>query len=254
MSLKVFFDKVADDVKLNNSCSFYIEDFLNRIDCCDDQDSLKTLKEYLNKYELDCLPRIVIRNDIAIAATIDKSLIYDSIVVVHKKMPYLDKKDNNIKYALLLGRVAAAMARADGEVDDDEISKIKASIYDINSLTLEQKHLVYARTLYWLKNHASSAGLIDSFEVLTDKAQEIVIDVAKAVAVANGYIENGEVKFMYQLYKGAYKSTKTLKKDIANYALKHNIYLMKNKPMEKFCIDIPELDDSLDVLLDEFNF
>ena len=254
MSLEIFFDDVATNVKQGNYPSFYTEEVLSQLEGFDDQSSLKALKDYLDKYELDCLPRIVIRNNRAIAATMGKSLIYDSVLLIHKRLPYLDKKDNNVKYALLLGRVAAAMARADGEIDDDEISRIKASIYEIKSLTLDQKYLVYARTLYWLKNHASSARLIESFEVLTDKAQEVVIEVAKAVAVANGYIDSGEVKFMRQLYEAASMPTKTLKRDIEKYAQQHNVYLVKKRPIETFEIEVPELDDSLDVLLDEFDF
>jgi len=254
MSFELFFDEVAITVKQDDYCSLYTEEVLSQINCLTDQDSLKVLKEYLNKYELDCLPRIVIRNDSAIAATIGKSLISDSVLVIHKKLPYLDKKDNNVKYALLLGRVAAAMARADGEIDDDEVSRIKTSIYEMKSLALDQKYLVYARTLYWLKNHASSARLIESFAGLTNKAQGVVIDVAKAVAVANGYIDSGEVNFMRQLYESASISTKTLKRDIELYAQKHGVYLVKKRAIDTFELEVPELDDSLDVLLDEFDF
>ena len=87
-------------------------------------------KELLSNSDLECFPKIVNGT----VANIEKSLTAIPLVIFNKGIQ-LKKNKSEIKYALLVGKIAAVMAKVDGEIVQEEVWQIRKDIYKLSFLS-----------------------------------------------------------------------------------------------------------------------
>lgn len=212
-------------------------------------DGLADFKKLLSMSDLDCLPKIV-RGTVA---NLERSLI-GLPIVFFRKTGTLEKKNSNVKYALLVGSIAAAMARIDGEVTYDEIEQIREDIYQLPFLSESEKYKIFIRSVYALKKTTSREEIIKSFVDLSIKAKQLALNIAKNIVIADHHINKKERYFLYELYRLCDLPTNTVDRDLKTHARERNIELKANRTtnIEEEAELAFEMDDSFDEMLFEF--
>tara|TARA_R110000765_G_scaffold323962_3_gene415597 strand:- start:1443 stop:2189 length:747 start_codon:yes stop_codon:yes gene_type:complete len=202
----------------------------------------------LNESDLECFPKIVNGT----VANIEKSLVSIPLVIFKKSTP-LNRQNNNIKYALLIGKIAAAMAKVDGSIDQEEIRQIRKDIYKLSFLSESEKYRVFIRSIYALQQNSSKETIINSFALLSDKAKKQALNIAKDIAIADHYINRHERLFLYEFYRLCDLPTNTVDHDLKEHARTSNVALESNVTKSVTVSNlIIEMDDSFDQLLSEF--
>lgn len=205
-------------------------------------------KSLLNNAGLDCFPKIVNGS----VANIEKSLVSIPLVIFRKSSP-LDRNKNNIKYALLVGRIGAAMAKVDGKVDQAEINQIRSDIYNLSFLTESEKYRVFIRSIFALHQNTSKEYIINSFSQLSMKAKLQALNIAKDIAIADRFINRNERLFLYEFYRLCDIPTSTVSRDLKVHAKRKNIELIKNSNVKVDTESGPMVvDDAFDEILAEF--
>jgi uncharacterized tellurite resistance protein B-like protein len=209
---------------------------------------LNEFSELLSNSGLECFPKIVNGT----VANVEKSLTAISLVIFTKGTP-LQKNKEDIKYALLVGKIAAAMAKADGEVVKDEVNQIRADINKLSFLSESEKYRVFVRTIYALSQNHSREQIFSSFSKLSVKAKLQSLEIAKDIAIADHRIDHHERLFLYDLYRLCGIPPKTVDKDLKQHANNTNVMLERKQTVtEDVSQLIVELDDSFEELLSEF--
>lgn len=209
---------------------------------------LNEFRELLSNSGLECFPKIVNGS----VANVERSLSAISMVIFTKGTP-LNKDKENIKYALLVGKIAAAMAKADGEIAKEEVNQIRADINKLSFLSESEKYRVFIRSVYALRQNYSREKVLSSFSKLTFKAKLQSLEIAKDIAIADHHIDRHERLFLYDLYRLCDIPPKNVDKDLKQHAKSKNVMLERKQAAatEKTQLTI-ELDDSFEELLSEF--
>lgn len=188
---------------------------------------------------------------------------------------YLNKGDVNFdsmfyKYARLVVQVAVIMARADREVDSEEILSIETLIFKQKGVTNQEKMFLLAKAKYllsidgaydeqyrdYVKIALSKQSTIKKIEELSDNAKLSLLEVAKEVAVADGYLDIKELKFIQEIYRLLGVHARKAKKDIEEFAKSRYITLESVTDKMAFSFDeetIDEIDDVIGDLLSDFD-
>ncbi|MBJ2138200.1 TerB family tellurite resistance protein [Paraglaciecola chathamensis] len=202
----------------------------------------------LNESDLECLPKIVNGT----VANLEKSLVSVPLVIFKKSTP-LNRQNSNVKYALLVGKIAAAMAKVDGNIDHEEIFQIREDIYKLSFLSDSEKYRVFIRSIYALQQNLSKDTIINSFALLSDKAKKQALNIAKDIAIADHHINRHERLFLYEFYRLCDLPTNTVDRDLKEHARTKNVVLENNSSKNVTVTDlIIEMDDSFDQMLSEF--
>jgi hypothetical protein len=215
----------------------------------DTRAGINDFKELLSQADLECLPKIVNGS----VANIERSLVAVPLVIF-KKSSSLDRQNSNIKYALLVGKIAAAMAKVDGEIDQEEIQQIRKNIYKLSFLSESEKYRVFIRSVYALQQNYSKEEIMKSFSLLPDKAKIQALTIAKDIAIADHYINRSERLFLYEFYRLCDLPTNTVDSDLKAHAKNKSVLLNANKKSD-FVEDTDfkfEVDDTFDEMLAEF--
>ncbi|KJY95875.1 TerB family tellurite resistance protein [Pseudoalteromonas ruthenica] len=209
---------------------------------------LNEFRELLSNSGLECFPKIVNGS----VANVERSLSAISMVIFTKGTP-LDKDKENIKYALLVGKIAAAMAKADGEVAKEEVNQIREDINKLSFLSESEKYRVFIRTVYATRQNYSREKIFSSFSKLSVKAKLQSLEIAKDIAIADHRIERHERLFLYDLYRLCDIPPKNVDRDLKLHAKKKNV-MLERKQITKEDVSqvIVDLDDSFEELLSEF--
>jgi len=211
-------------------------------------DGLYEFSELLCNHGLECFPKIVNGT----VANIEKSLTAIALVIFTKGTP-LQKNKEDIKYALLVAKIAAAMAKADGEVVKEEVHQIRTVINKLSFLSESEKYRVFIRAVYALRQNHSREQIFSSFSKLSAKAKLQSLDIAKDIAIADHRIDRHERLFLYDLYRLCDIPPKTVDKDLKQHAKNKNVMLERNQTATaELSKAIVELDDSFEELLSEF--
>lgn len=209
---------------------------------------LNEFSELLSNSDLECFPKIVNGT----VANVERSLSAISMVIFSKGTP-LQKNKENIKYALLVGKIAAAMAKADGEIAKEEINQIRADINQLSFLSESEKYRVFIRTVYALRQNYSREKVLSSFSKLSVKAKLQSLEIAKDIAIADHHIDRHERLFLYDLYRLCDIPPKSVDRDLKQHAKIKNVMLERRQTATA---EVPqltiELDDSFEELLSEF--
>ncbi len=209
---------------------------------------INEFKELLSHSDLECFPKLVNGT----VANIDKSLTAIPLVIFNKGIQ-LQKDKSDIKYALLVGKIAAVMAKVDGEIVQEEIRQIRADIYTLSFLSESEKYRVFIRTVYALQQNYSKEELMEEFAILPAKAKAQALNVAKDVAIADHYINRNERLFLYELYRLSDLPTNTVDRDLKAHAKNKNVALDgRNTQKTEGPELVIELDDSFEEMLSEF--
>lgn len=212
------------------------------------KNGLKEFSELLSNSGLECFPKIVNGT----VANVERSLMAISLVIFTKGTP-LQKNKENIKYALLVGRIAAAMAKVDGEIAKEEVNQIRADINKLSFLSESEKYRVFIRTVYALRQNYSREKVLSSFSKLSVKAKLQSLEIAKDIAIADHYIDRHERLFLYDLYRLCDIPPKTVDKDLKLHAKSKNVILERKQTATEGVPQLTiELDDSFKELLSEF--
>lgn len=215
----------------------------------DTKDGINEFKELLSNSDLECFPKIVNGT----IANIERSLVAVPLVIFKKSKP-LDRQDNNVKYALLVGKIAAAMAKVDGEIDHEEIQQLRRNIYKLSFLSESEKYRVFIRSVYALQQKSSKEEIMKSFSLLPTKAKIQALNIAKDIAIADHYINRNEKLFLHEFYRLSDMPTNTIDRDLKAHAKYQNVLIEDNKKRDvvKESALIIEIDDSFDQMLAEF--
>ncbi|MBE8232407.1 MAG: TerB family tellurite resistance protein [Endozoicomonadaceae bacterium] len=205
--------------------------------------------ELLNNSDLECLPKIVNGS----VANIEKSLNAIPIVIFNKGSR-LKRNNSDIRYALLVGKIAAAMAKVDGEVNQEEIQQIRQDIYTLSFLSESEKYRVFIRSVYALHQKSSKEEIMQDFALLSTKAKKQALNIAKDIVIADHYINRNERLFLYEFYRLSDLPTNTVYRDLRTHAKNKNVVLESNDLRTKEAEPdlVVELDDSFDQMLAEF--
>ncbi|PKH87322.1 tellurite resistance TerB family protein [Colwellia sp. Bg11-28] len=205
-------------------------------------------KELLSNSGLECFPKIVNGT----VANIEKSLTAIPLVIFNKGIP-LQKDKSEIKYALLVGKIAAVMAKVDGEIVQEEVWQIRKDIYKLSFLSESEKYRVFIRSVYALQLKSSKEELMEDFSILSAKAKKQALRIAQDIAISDHYIDRNEILLLSELYRLSELPTNTMTKDLREHAKNKNVTLEgKNTPKQEEPELVIELDDSFEEMLSEF--
>ncbi|GLS89930.1 hypothetical protein GCM10007916_09970 [Psychromonas marina] len=210
---------------------------------------LNEFEDLLTNSGLECLPKIVNGS----VANIEKSLIAVPIVFFNK-IGRLNHKSNDIKYALLVGKIAAVMAKVDGQVTQEEIRQIRKDIYKLSFLSESEKYKVFIRSIYALQQKSTKEDLMRDFSKLSPRAKNQALTIAKDIAIADHYIDRNERLFLYEFYRLSDLPTNTVARDLRAHAKNKNVALESRNNLKginepEFIIDV---DDSFEQMINEF--
>ncbi|MGN2613461.1 co-chaperone DjlA [Aliivibrio fischeri] len=202
----------------------------------------------LEAVNLQTLPKITNGS----VANLERSILGVPIVFYHKRAP-IDRHTSSVRYALLVGRISAVLAKVDGDVDLLEIVEIKSKIYSLSFLTENEKYNVFIRSIYALYQNSSKDRLMQEFSVLkeTDKLQ--ILSIIKSIIISDKHIHKNERQILSEFYKLSGVTTKTITKDLKEYAKKQRIDLIKkNNSEDKNDYLVIDVNSALDDMLSEF--
>ena len=226
------------------------------------KDIINTISKLLKYNSLDSEPRIrqgfINRN------------IY-SPIFIYKKNSSIDSSSDNYKHALLMVRIAVIMTKADGSIDDHERKSIDNLIWDMGFLSETEKVSLFVKASYFMatdriydkqaRQHIkiilNHDGFIKKLEDLNPSSQKTLLKVAKDIAIADGYLEKGELSLLQDMYRVMGLSARSAKTDLERYAAKEYIDLKSktsfNNTEAISDIEFEEFDDVLGDLLMEFD-
>lgn len=217
------------------------------------QISLELIYETLTEEKFDILPKLVKTSSGITVANLSRELLHEPVVIFHKQ-PYVNKKSSNMRYALLIAKVSAMMAKIDGSIKCEELQQVQNSIRGLTFLTSSERDFVLMRALYWLFSRHSIEDLIEEIESLNSVAKLQIVTIAKDIAISDAEIAKNEVHVLRELYRSAEIPTKKVVRDLKALAKHKNIAIAgaKSKLTNNDVIEF-EVDDSLDKLLDDFS-
>lgn len=264
--LSEFLIKIQKWLEIHKFIELRFEDFTKHIPIHsgeDDlsQESVKYLSNKLIEYHLESEPRI--------RQGFIKHKIY-SPIFVYKAGTIIPSSDN-YKHGLLMVRVAVIMTKVDGSIDDIEIKSIEDLIWDMGFLSETEKLSLFVKASYFLatdriydkqeRQHIkiilSHDGFIKKLADLNSSSQNTLLKVAQDIAIADGFLEKGELSLLQDMYRVMGLSARSAKTDLEKYAAKEYIDLKLKTSINNTEIisdtEFEEFDDVLGDLLMEFD-
>ena len=226
------------------------------------QESIKYLSNKLEEYHFESEPRI--------RQGFIKRKIY-SPIFVYKKIGSIVSSSDNYKHGLLMVRIAVIMTKADGSIDDHERKSIENLIWDMGFLSETEKVSLFVKASYFMatdriydkqaRQHIkiilNHDGFIEKLEDLNSSSQNTLLKVAKDIAIADGFLEKGELTLLQDMYRVMGLSARSAKTDLEKYAAKEYIDLKSKTSINNneaiSNSEFEEFDDVLGDLLIEFD-
>ncbi|MGF1694791.1 hypothetical protein L4C54_03835 [Vibrio lamellibrachiae] len=204
--------------------------------------------QLLDEANLQILPKIVNGS----VANLERSILGIPIVFYHRR-PAIDRHTSRVRYALLVGRISAVLAKVDGEVDPLEVTKIKSKIYDFSFLTESEKYDVFVRSIYSLYLNSSKDRLLHEFAKLNESEKLQVISIIKSIIIADKQVHRSERLILAEFYRLTGIPTNTVAKDLREFAKERKIELANNNTIVTQDEDVViNCDNTLDEMLSEF--
>lgn len=194
----------------------------------------------------------------------------DSTIAIYSTNRDIQTNTDEYRNGLLLMRLAVAMAKVDGVSANEELEIIKELIWNISYLALPEKQSLYAKAIYlfsprrkyderardYVKISLDRQKLVVLVSELSTGAANLVIETAKAIAIADGFLQRSELEFVKDLYRARDLPTRKVKKDIEDYASNRYLNLRtETTPIIEQADELVEAQDVLsDILLDMDDF
>ncbi len=194
----------------------------------------------------------------------------DTPLILYLNEGVIDLTSSFYKHARLVVQVAVIMARADRDVDDEEIKSIEGLILKQKGINKHEQAALLAKAKYFLavegaydekyrdyvKLALSKESSINKMSNLSSSAKHSLLEVAKEVAIADGYLDRKELVFIQEIYRVLELPVRKAKKDIEDYAKARYVNLTTVDDKYKEYIDenvLVEIDDVLGELLSDFD-
>lgn len=244
-------DNLVQQVKEHGYIVTYLNDITTlQYEDVDSYEFLSELVTFCESYSLNTLPKLVERNHSITIANLERSLNNVKVVFYQKKNE-LEKSKVSVKSALVVGKVASAMSRADGKVDKIELDFLHKNIYALEYLNSDEKYLVFIRSVYWSTQIFSQDYLVRSLEKLGSSARKQVLKVSLDVAISDGNINKNEVRFLKSIYRICDIPPKNVLRDLRTRAKELSLSI-ENKTKAQPSQELIEFDNSLEELLNDF--
>jgi len=215
--------------------------------------TVRFISESLTSHELDSEPRIR-------RGLVKRAL--DSPIIMYKSDGLKSSDSNAYKNALLLVRMAVLMAKVDGQASEEELETIKALIWNLGYLVPSQKCALYAKAMYlmdsgqkydvrardYVRLVLNRESIVSSLENISPTAANTMIEVAKAIAIADGFVDRSELVLLQDLYKVQGKSARSTKADLDRYAREQFVEIKQRD--ESTFVSNDELHEAEDILGD----
>ena len=222
-----------------------------------DEASMRAISDILKRSGLDSEPRI--RNGI-----IKRAL--DSKIFLYKSDRSVLVDSSSYRNALAMVRMAVLMAKVDGKSTNEELETIRSLISNMSYLTAFQQRSLVARAMYLLdpaqkydvrardfvRAALNRQKIVELVENASDAAASLMIDMAKSIAIADGFIERSELKLLQDMYRARGLSARSTKTDLEKYAREEYVDLKtREEPAQVQADELEEVGDILgDLLLD----
>ena len=217
------------------------------------KESIVYLSAQFQSHSLDSEPRIrqgFIKHEL------------ESPIFIYKSVGSFDPHSNGYRNGLLMVRVAAIMACIDSVIDEEEIIIIRNLIWDMNYLSMTEKNALYAKVKYLLaidKEFDERARdyisifldrdrLIEKIPELSQPVSKALLQVAQDIALADGFLERGELRLLQDIYRALGLSAHSTRTDLEKYAAEQYIDIKTRKSSSIMAEE--ELDEIYDVLGD----
>ena len=264
--LSVFLKEIYNQLGTKDFIKIKFEDFMKFLPVIEktdvlDKDSISYISDHIHRELLESEPKIS-------QGFISRHV--ESPLYLFRSSGPFDHSSTGYKQGLLMVRMAVIMSFADGSVAESEISTIKEVIWGIDWLSDLEKISLFAKANYLInpgleidggtsaynKIALSRTLLLESISKLSQQSSMSIIQVAQDVAIADSFLDRGEITLLQDIYKVLEMSVRSVQGDLTRYAAKKHIYLgsgaVKNRneylvPEE----EIAEIEDVLgDLLLD----
>ena len=238
-------------------------EFLPNIEKTDvlDKDSISYISDYLHKELLESEPKIN-------RGFVERHV--ESPIYLFKNTGPFDHTAIRYKQGLLMVRMAVIMAFADGSVSEDELLTIKEVIWDMDWLSSMEKRSLFAKANYLItpglaidertatynKISLNREILVKKVSELSQKSASFIIQVAQDVAIADGFLDKGEISLLQDIYRVLEMSVRSVQGDLTRHAAKKHLYVtsgsVKNRNEDLIPeTEMGEIEDVLgDLLLD----
>tara|TARA_R110002094_G_scaffold42357_8_gene54658 strand:+ start:988 stop:1794 length:807 start_codon:yes stop_codon:yes gene_type:complete len=179
-----------------------------------------------------------------------------SPIVVFQDSGLIDKSSESFRYASMVTKAAAVMAKSDSVVSEEESSRVLERVEGLPYLTADQKLYLKALSLYLLSSETRRDLLVKKVSDASPALRNTIVEVAMDIAIADGVLEEAEVGFLQDLYRAFDMDVRSARKDLEKYAREHYIVLEKRREATANLSEntIDEFDDVLGDLLTEFDF
>jgi len=221
-----------------------------------DSDGLRELSDQLSIHKLTILPKIVCRNGDAIVANLnnDISSVY---IVFYNEICEPDKKTKSLRKSLFVAMALASVIKVDGVICEQEIDRMRKSIYSLSYITEAEKYFTFIRGLYYLYQTNKRELVLEQFKKAEPKLQRELINFVKDIVISDGVIHKSEWAFLAQMYRDIDVPTKNVTADLKHDAALQGIAILGKNTTTKpddTDMDFDEIyfDSVLDDLIAEF--
>jgi tellurite resistance protein len=246
-----------------------LEDFSDYLWDIDDgvvkTQELQSLAAELEEKGLASHPRIH-------SGAIERSI--NAVIVLYEGSESLvDLNSRDFTRARLLARVGAIMARIDRRIDDSELNAIGNLLEGFTKLDERQKNYLKAyaaylahanvgyheRTRAFVRISLDKEHVLDVIQERTPAAQQVILDAAVAVALADQTLHHLEYDFLKDLFRQIHGEARSARKYIENFSKKNfmpiNAETQRYDPQTDHSEeDIDEAADVLDEMLADLEF
>jgi len=260
-ALSKFIRTLDERLTKNDFLQMSFEDFIEFIPYYDgeyeiDGEAIEYLADYFGKLNIETEPRI--------RKGFTKRRI-DSPILLYKCAGKFNHKTVSYRNGFLIVRMAVIMALSDGAASDVEMIKIRRIIWRLDFLTLAEKKALYVKANYFVltKNGAEvkyrriavdKVVFIEKLPEISPSISMMLVKVAKDIAIADGVIQQSELRLLKDMYKALDMSVRSAESDLKKYADDQFIEIRSINKEELFHENqLDEVDDILGDLIMDFD-
>lgn len=257
-----FLNQIYRQLETEDFIKIKFEDFLEFIPSIEkadvlSKDSISYISDFLHKNLLESEPKIN-------RGFVERHV--ESPIYLFKNSGPFDHTSLGYKQGLVMVRMAVIMAFADGTVSEDELLTIKEVIWDMDWLSSMEKKSLFAKANYLIapgleidertatynKISLNRDVLVKRVSELSEKSATFIIQVAQDVAIADGFLDRGEITLLQDIYRVLEMSVRSVQGDLTRYAAKKHLYVTNGsvKNRNEDLIPETEMDEIEDVLGD----
>lgn len=156
----------------------------------------------------------------------------DGPLIFYKDQGEINFNSNFYKFARLVTQVAVIMARADKFIADEELNIIKNIIWKLEGISNRERVFLLAKAKYlliidtaydesyrdYIRIALSKENTIKKMELLSNVAKKELLEIAKDIAIADGFLHQSELAFIKEIYRVMGLSVRSAQRDVEDHA------------------------------------